>query len=128
MGSGHFCHSLHVAMQSGLYLLPIYIGVWRTVSEDFESQIRSFLLIICTQHIFTRFPQGLKPQICGAFYGTAKAVPYQSTARSVGYSDFPAYSQILLRLAFVNLRTVIVTAAVHWGFSSKLRLAANLSL
>ena len=38
----------------------------------------------------------------------------------MGYSDFPANSQILLRLAIVNLRTVIVTAAVHWGFSSKL--------
>ena len=48
--------------------------------------------------------------------------------RSAGYSDLPAYSQILLRLANTNLRTVIVTAAVHWGFSSKLRLAADLSL
>ena len=28
---------------------------------------------------------------------------------------------------FRYLRTVIVTAAVYWGFSSKLRLAANLS-
>ena len=42
--------------------------------------------------------------------------------------EFPAYSSVLLRLAIVNLRTVIVTAAVHWGFSSKLRLAADLSL
>ena len=49
-------------------------------------------------------------------------------SRSAGYSDLPAYSQILLRLANTNLRTVIVTAAVHWGFSSKLRLAADLSL
>ena len=47
---------------------------------------------------------------------------------SVGYSDLPAYSQILLRLANTNLRTVIVTAAVHWGFSSKLHLAVDLSL
>ena len=47
---------------------------------------------------------------------------------SVGYSDLPAYSQILLRLANTNLRTVIVTAAVHWGFSSKLHLAIDLSL
>src|SRR5713101_7126945 len=31
---GHFCHPLHVAMQSGLYLLPSCLGVWRTVSED----------------------------------------------------------------------------------------------
>ena len=29
---------------------------------------------------------------------------------------------------FRYLRTVIVTAAVYWGFSSKLRLATNLSL
>ena len=29
---------------------------------------------------------------------------------------------------FRYLRTVIVTAAVYWGFSSKLRLAADLSL
>ena len=28
---------------------------------------------------------------------------------------------------FRYLRTVIVTAAVHWGFNSKLRLATNLS-
>ena len=49
-------------------------------------------------------------------------------SRSVGYSDLPAYSQILLRLANTNLRTVIVTAAVHRGFSSKLHLAVDLSL
>ena len=37
-------------------------------------------------------------------------------------SDFPAYSTILLRLAIgVNLRTVIVTAAVYRGFESMLR-------
>jgi hypothetical protein len=96
---------------------------------------QSFLLIICTRHIFTRT----------ACCGTAEAVPFpkhfdiksicswsdvpwKSVSRSAGYSDLPAYSQILLRLAITNLRTVIVTAAVHWGFSSKLRLAANLSL
>ena len=44
------------------------------------------------------------------------------------YEEFPAYSSVLLRLAIVNLRTVIVTAAVHWGFSSKLHLTVNLSL
>jgi hypothetical protein len=31
--------------------------------------------------------------------------------------EFPAYSLVLLRLA-INLRTVIVTAAVHRGFIS----------
>ena len=34
------------------------------------------------------------------------------------YEEFPAYGSVLLRLANVNLRTVIVTAAVHWGFIS----------
>ena len=38
--------------------------------------------------------------------------------------EFPAYGSVLLRLAnhFFNLRTVIVTAAVYWGFGSVLRL------
>ena len=35
--------------------------------------------------------------------------------------EFPAYGSVLLRLAFPNLRTVIVTAAVYRGFDSKLR-------
>ncbi len=35
--------------------------------------------------------------------------------------EFPAYGSVLLRLAIPNLRTVIVTAAVYWGFSSVLR-------
>jgi hypothetical protein len=40
------------------------------------------------------------------------------------FEEFPAYGSVLLRLAnlFFNLRTVIVTAAVYWGFGSTLRL------
>src|SRR5258705_12674549 len=34
--------------------------------------------------------------------------------------EFPAYGSVLLRLAFVNLRTVIVTAAVYRGFNQEL--------
>ena len=37
MGTGHFCRSLHVAMQVGLSLQPdpgVYQVVWRKVSED----------------------------------------------------------------------------------------------
>jgi hypothetical protein len=38
------------------------------------------------------------------------------------FEEVPAYGSVLLRLAkVVNLRTVIVTAAVYWGFSSELR-------
>ena len=35
------------------------------------------------------------------------------------FEEFPAYGLLLLRLAF-NLRTVIVTAAVHRGFGRQL--------
>ena len=38
------------------------------------------------------------------------------------FEEFPAYGSVLLRLANVNLRTVIVTAAVYWGFGSELCL------
>jgi hypothetical protein len=51
-------------------------------------------------------------------------------ASSAGYSEFPAYSQVLLKLAiYWNLRTVIVTAAVYRGLVSRLcrPKAANLS-
>ena len=43
------------------------------------------------------------------------------------FEEFPAYGSVLLRLALVNLRTVIVTAAVYRGFGSEPRLAANSS-
>ena len=66
-----------------------------------------FLLIVCTGRIIT-----------------AESCPKTAHRSSAGYSEFPAYSQILLRLK-VNLRTVIVTAAVYRGFGRELRLAAN---
>jgi hypothetical protein len=51
-------------------------------------------------------------------------------ASTTAYSDFPAYSQILLRQLVHYLRTVIVTAAVYRGFGSPLRvkLTAHLNL
>ena len=36
---------------------------------------------------------------------------------SPGYSDVPAYSQILLRQCVVHLRTVIVTADIDEGLT-----------
>ena len=42
------------------------------------------------------------------------------------FEEFPAYGSVLLKLAS-NLRTVIVTAAVYWGFNSMRCLAANIS-
>src|ERR1700688_1385127 len=84
----------------------LFIGIWHIVSEDFSRDLPPLI-----------FPADyLHPAHC------------HLVSSSVGFSDLPAFSQILLRLANTNLRTVIVTAAVHWGFSSKLRLAADLSL
>ena len=97
-------------MQFGLYLFQpnSSVGIWHIVSEDFSGDLLPLA-----------FPADyLHPAHCHA----------KLFSRSVGYSDLPAYSQILLRLANTNLRTVIVTAAVHWGFSSKLHLAVDLSL
>ena len=79
--SGHFCHSLHVAMQFGLYLFQFSFELESGVqSLRIPAEIffhRPFLLIICTQsHCHAKLP-----------------------SRSAGYSDLPAYSQILLRLA-----------------------------
>jgi hypothetical protein len=83
---------------------PTFVRVWRVVSEDSESFDSAFPAD-CPRlkHCYCRF----------------------ASASSRGFSDFPAYSQIFLRLRLVNLRTVIVTAAVHRGFSSSLRLAAE---
>jgi hypothetical protein len=67
--------------------LPIDANEETTFSIDKPDNpfgTQSFLLIICTHHIVTPWFK----------------------ASSVGFSDLPAYSQILLRLACVNLRTV----------------------
>src|SRR5262249_35286343 len=69
IGSGHFCLTLHVAMQIGLYHHAVLsteysvLCVWRIVSEDIKRQtppfcgrrciIRSFLLIACAAWIVT---------------------------------------------------------------------------
>ena len=54
-----------------------------------------------------------------------------NSPRTVGYSDFPAYSQVQpdvsphQRAEKFYLRTVIVTAAVYWGFGCELHPKAN---
>src|SRR5436853_5131271 len=66
---------------------------WRTVSED---PLPGFLLIVRTGRIVTA----------------------SCEASSAGYSEFPAYSQVLKRPL---KSTVIVTAAVYRGLGSELR-------
>ena len=84
---------------------PACAGDWRVVSEDSES-FDSVFPADCLHpaHFHPTLPLTLLTVVSG----------------NVGFSDFPAYGQFLLRLLF-NLRTVIVTAAVHRGFSSSLR-------
>jgi hypothetical protein len=93
-------------MQFGLSLIQLELDSGVQSLRILEGIFESFLLIICTRRIVTRI------------------VSYSCSA---GFSDLPAYGRILLRLAIPNLRTVIVTAAVYWGFPSKLCLAANSS-
>ena len=55
MGTGHFCRSLHVAMQFGLSLIQstrLDSGVQSL--RILEGIFESFLLIICTRRIVTR--------------------------------------------------------------------------
>ena len=87
-GANHFCRPLHVAIQIGPYLPHVPTGVWRMVSEDSRevraapwtwldsSSPRSFLLIVRTGRIITGRPR-------------------LDRLSSAGYSEFPAYSQIL---------------------------------
>jgi hypothetical protein len=81
--AGRFRRPPHVAMRLGPYHLEILeSGIW-----SLGIPIKGFLLIVRASRIVT-----VKYDACLASTG--------------GYSDFPAYSRILLRLAFVNLRTV----------------------
>src|SRR5262245_24692516 len=63
-------------------------------------------------------PCGLSPCLWDFYYQITDEYP-------TVFEEFPAYSSVLLRLALVNLRTVIVTAAVYRRFGSPLRLATN---
>jgi hypothetical protein len=57
-------------------------------------------------------PCGLSPCLPDFYFG------FRREYRSV-FEEFPAYSSVLLRRQ-IHLRTVIVTAAIHQGFDSKL--------
>ena len=75
-------HPLHVAMQFGPYLQPLP-AVWRMASEDSAHVAQPFLLIVRTRRIVTA----------------------DCSISSAGFTEFPAYSQILLR-QLSYLRTV----------------------
>ena len=61
----------------------------------------------------------------GVFTGTTNSLSLSPRQRSNRYAIHAGRN--LPDKEFRYLRTVIVTAAVYWGFPSKLRLAANIS-
>ena len=77
---GHFCRPLHVAMQLGLSLAWRSARPRRVVSEGSIPSGTTSLLIVRTGRIVT----------------------VAVATSSAGFSEFPAYSQVLLRLAFTQ--------------------------
>ncbi len=77
---------------------------------------------------YSKAPRGLfdRVRVNGIFTTTSISPSPSLRQRSSRYTI--RAGQNLPDKEFRYLRTVIVTAAVHWGFSSKLRLAPNLSL
>ena len=77
---------------------------------------------------YSKAPWGLSvpPQVPGVFTRTTISPGLPSRQRSDRYTIRAGRN--LPDKEFRYLRTVIVTAAVYWGFISKLRLAANLSI
>ena len=88
--------------------------------------------ILCMQHRnpilgYSKAPWGLSvlSRVTGIFTGTTIS-PGGLLRQCPNHYAFRA-GQNLPDKEFRYLRTVIVTAAVHWGFGSKLRLASNKS-
>ena len=67
----------------------------------------------------------VQPQEIGIFTDTTNSLSLSSRQRPDRYTIRAGRN--LPDKEFRYLRTVIVTAAVYWGFNSKLRIAANLS-
>ncbi len=81
-------------------------GVWPL--RILSAVTQSFLLVVCTGWIVTRVEYH---RILQMFQHIARCASYHCWQEGLA----------------MNLRTVIVTAAVYWGFPSKRRLAANSS-
>lgn len=94
----YFYIPLYVAIQIGLYHHTRVIScVWRVVSEDSRTVVRAF-------------PADCPSMPCSIPPNTF-SLPERIQMSSIGYTDIPAFSQILLRLAFqADLRTIHVVA------------------
>lgn len=76
---------------------------------------------------YSKAPRGLSvpPRVTGVFTGTTISLDPSSRQRPNRYAIRAGRN--LPDKEFRYLRTVIVTAAVYWGFGSKLRPKTNLS-
>ena len=77
---------------------------------------------------YSKAPWGLPvlPRVTGVLTGTTISLDLSLRQRSNRYAIRAGRN--LPDKEFRYLRTVIVTAAVYWGFISKLRLAAHSSI
>ncbi len=108
-------------------------GIPRTAPETLAHFLHSLPPILYRVYrnpisSYSKAPRGLSVllRVTGVFTSTTISPGPLLRQRSDRYT-FRA-GRNLPDKEFRYLRTVIVTAAVYWGFSSKLRLAANLSL
>ena len=109
MGIGHFCRPLHVAMQSGLSL--------RTDLAVRSSGVKSL-----------RIPHRLSfDAVFPADYLHPGIVTAASAASSPGYSDVPAYGQILLRQRDVTLGPFFLLLPISRG-PARFRLALHVAM
>ena len=120
--TGRFRRSLHVAMQLGLYHhlashLSMTEDAWRIVSEDpFHEE--GFLLIVCT----TGFSL---PDVAQKISWTNQLTSTRWILRRFSIQPSAKFCVAAEQGRKFYLRTVIVTAAVYWGFGCELRLATN---
>ena len=118
--AGRFRRPLHVAMQLGLYhhleIRNRTEDAWRIVSEDPLSK-KGFLLIVCTTGF--SLPGVARGQASNYLTSTRWILRRFSIQPSAKFCVAAEQGRKFY------LRTVIVTAAVYWGFGRGLHLAAN---
>ena len=130
--TAHLTWSPTSIQRSGLELQHYKGGISRLAPSDLTIELHSLPPILHIQHqnsmsSYSKAPWGLSvlSQVTRIFTGITIS-PSPSLRQCPDRYAFRA-GQNLPDKEFRYLRTVIVTAAVYWGFNSKLRLATNLS-
>jgi hypothetical protein len=85
------------------------------------------MVVQASMSSYSKGAQGLSvlSRVTGIFTGTTNSLSFSSRQRPSRYAIHAGRNLPDKGLRY--LRTVIVTAAVYWGFDSKLRLSTNLS-